>query len=106
MVAVQFHSSGCAPIRWAVRFEPGAEPFEAGADAIRFNDCDHGGSQRRLHSKSLRRIAELSGPPEIKRRKFYIAGGNFKRLKAALAGRLAARKPFLATRPGPGARPA
>jgi hypothetical protein len=51
-----------------------------------FSDRDRGGSQRRLHSKSLRRIAEFSGPPEIKRRKFYIAGGNFKLIKAPLAG--------------------
>jgi len=31
-----------------------------------------------LDSKSLRRIADFSDPPEAKRRKFYIADGNFK----------------------------
>jgi hypothetical protein len=64
---------------------PVIQKFKTGAEATGFNDRDRGGSQRRLHSKSLRRIAEFSGAPEIKRRKFYIADGNFKRIKAPLA---------------------
>jgi len=69
-----------------VPFKPSAESFKTGVDTTGFNDRDRGGSQGRLHSKSFRRIAGFSGPPEIKRRKFYIADGNFKLIKAPLAG--------------------
>ena len=68
----------------------------------RFQRPRRGGSQWRLHSRSHWRIAEFSDPPEAKRRKFYIADGNFKERKTPSAGRAAPFEPCF--RPGCRAR--